>query len=380
METRSVNRRLRSQSQPSTRRGQRSQQSAALGAADRSAHGFLSHRFAYLCGRKTLTNWKNRERDFYKSLSYLCDYYGFPAPVNDQPYPANIASELHRVRELLCDQSREYTLEVVEDDDGGICLMVEQVVDTMQDLYYIPVRPLWDMKALADRPAADLLMSVFAYLVEVVGVPFYTKYGYVAFQYDQLVDYYKYEYEDEEDTESVAECIAELDAAHKNGAVFYRNLTSHRHLHAFGRRLRRFKPVTPREQAIWLVATKLFALYKDYPTRRLEDTINEQVFITDDGEVDSDYEASERISVDMYVSFIWDFDYIHDQIVETFNQCEYANASGVDEPRTVIFFDQPHPKPTHDLTFDRALFTLIDELIAAMAPPKAHENNNQAVS
>ena len=104
------------------------------------------------------------------------------------------------------------------------------------------------------------------------------------------------------------------------------------------------------------------------------------MFITDEGEVDSDYESSERISVDMYVSFIWDYDYIHDQIVETFNQCEYANASGVDEPRAVIFFDKPLPKPTHDLTFDRALFGSIDELIAALAPPKAHEDNNPTVS
>jgi len=350
MEDTTAIRRIDRQAEPSAR----CERSKAKPAKERTRrlnrNGFLNHRFLPFWqygGNKT-----QAEREFKHSLSNLCGYYRIDLPEMKGPFPQNIYSGLQMVIENLKAVDNKLSCIIAEDDNHVATLATVKRYDTGMTLYYIPVRPLWQwMQSGEAQKITDLLLCVFAYLAQVVRVPYYTEQDtYLSYQYQTLEEWVN---DDQEEEEYRKQQLDELYTMQNSGLKVYAKIILPDRLAAFESVVQRSNATEAWEQEWLTVATAFLQLYQRYPNRSVFDHIQSDLLYP---------EGEDRIRADQYISFYWSGnDCFQDCLFEMIDN-HFQEIAYMDEPMHITLFDGQPENAIPDFDFETRLFDLIDQL------------------
>lgn len=322
-------------------------------------NGFLTHSFQPFLSLP-FANFGQGEKEFFQSLENLCQLYGWQAPdTSGLPFPQNVSAVLEKLSSQRFDGASGMLL---QDKGCPAKLATVKTYDTNFCLYYIPVRPLWQMKNEQHKqPFFEITRTLFAYLYQVVGIPFFREQGYLDGSYDALENWIK-EIDDEydKDTDDKEEAIyrkrqfAELELLKKAGDELLPEIKKPLDMAQWEEQIRQI-PVTEKHgRELRAVAEEFLKLAKDYPKRAIKDTMHYELY--DAG--DSDY----QIYWENYISFYWSGeDSLQEMLYKMVND-EFQEMGYQEEPIAIQWFDSPQAKPHHDFDFETRLFSLLDEL------------------
>ena len=351
---------------PKTRRLGRCRSRSAKPFAQRAnredRHGFLRHVFSPMW-RVESNGWQKAEREFFVSLGHVCDHFELPVPdVRGMAYPRNAGAALTRLNEHLEYRDGSRKCLIIRDDNHRATLAVRQRYNTGRCLYYIPVRPLWNIVRTASlQPLAELLMSVYAYLYRVARVPFYADEGeYLHTAYEMLLEWVLEA--DDENEEVKAEMdfrAAEMEQLMSAGKSIALDLRQEHWLENFRSNLDAFKGSEVQDMEIASLAEDFLNLYVAYPDKSLFENMRLDFFATDEEDV--------GIYGEMYISFYWSaFDHFYDSLFDMVNN-EFQECGEMEEPTVIQIFDRPQTDADQiDFDFEKRLFTLIDRLCEIM--------------
>lgn len=313
-------------------------------------NGFLTHKF--------LPFWQysgNKERavrEFKNSLTNLCEYYGFTTPQLTGDFPQNIYQMQQVVIAELKAVDSKLSCIIAEDENHTATLATVKHYDTGMTLYYIPVRPLWQwMQSGHSQSITDLLLGVFAYLEQVVRIPYYTEQdSYLAYQYQIIEDWVN---DDQQEEEYRQQQLDELYTMQNSGLKVYTEIIKPDRLIGLENIVHGFQ-VTEEWQQEWkTVAEQFLGLYQQYPKRSIFDHIQPDLLCPED---------EDRISADQYISFYWSGnDCFQDCLFEMINN-HFQEIAFMDEPSHVQLFDHLPEKAIPDFDFETRLFDLLNEL------------------
>jgi hypothetical protein len=351
METTTALRRMDGTIKPSARCKRGTAQPAKKRTCGADRNGFLSHQFKLFWAYDG--NRERAEREFYCSLSHLCKHYALAMPecVNGH-FPQSIYDTLQAVSEQLKKRDGKMHCIVAKDERHTATLAIVRQYDTGMTLYYIPVRPLWHwVNSKEGKHIADLLLGVFAYLYQVVGIPFFSESGsYLASEYDyieQMVD----EEQDEEPYRQKQK--DELYVMKNAGLKLLKQIGEQERLAQFETTILNFRHTDKWELDWELLAIDFLQLYRQYPTRNIFDQIHSGLL----------YPADEdRISADQYISFYWSGDDCLAECLFDMINAHFQEIAYMDEPMHVQLFDNPPENLTPDFDFETRLFDLINKL------------------
>jgi len=351
MENPTAIRQFSGQAQPPARCRRGTAQPAKKRTRRHHRNGFLKHRFQPFYQYNG--NKARAEREFLCSLSNLCKHYALPVPETvNGVFPQYVYQTRQIISEKLKGVDNQISCIVAEDDRHVATLATVRRFDTGMTLYYIPVRPLWYwMQDKDSQPIADLIFGMFAYLEQVVRVPYYTEQdSYLASQYETLEEWVKDEQEDEPYREKQKD---ELYTMRNSGLKIYAQIIDPKRLADFENVVQHFQ-AKEEWQADWLLVAKGFLLlYQQYPERSVFDHIQSDLLYPQD---------EERIYADQYISFYWSGnDCFQDCLFEMIDN-HFQEIAYMDEPAHVTLFDYPPENTTPDFDFETRLFDLINDL------------------
>jgi hypothetical protein len=336
----------RGQAQPATKRTRRA-----------NGNGFLDHSF--------LPFWSfrgNRERiarEYFNSLANLCQFYGLETPETDLPFPQNIYATWQAVEKQVSATNRANHCMILQDKGKQAVLSVVKTFDLSHCLFYIPVRAYWQCSQSAKHTAiTELVTVIFAYLHQVVDIPFYAQSGtFMDYQYDTLEQWVS-ETEDKGNTDEEdkawrqqqEDTLYELRRAGGHIMPIIKNPDWLKRMYTI---VTNFHHRDKHELEWELLAIEFLQLYRQYPKRSLADSIHPDLVYPDE---------EERISVWEYMSFYWsDKDCFQHELLEMIN-CSFQERPVMDEPATVHYFDTMPDPDKKDFDFETRLFDLIERL------------------
>ncbi len=351
MEATTAIRRIHRQAKPLARCKRGSAQPGTERTRRPDRNGFLRHRFQPLWQYNG--NRERAEREFLCSLSILCKHYDLqiPACVNNG-FPHNIYQTQQIISDRIKSIDDKLSCIVAKDDTHIATLATVKRFDTGMTLYYIPVRPLWHwVQCSQSQPLAELIICLFAYLEQVVKVPFYTEQGsYLASQYETLEQWVNDEQEDEPYRDKQ---LDELYTMQNAGLKIYAQIINPQRLAAFESVVQNFQPRENWESDWKSVAEAFLHLYKQYPERSVFDHIHSDLLYPQD---------EDRIYADQYISFYWSGnDCFQDCLFEMIDN-HFQEIAYIDEPAHVQLFDRTPENATPDFDFETRLFDLINDL------------------
>lgn len=182
------------------------------------------------------------ERDFYASAKNLCSLYGMAQPPRSGvPFPFNLSRDLEGLRQGLKARGHQIDLRLLEMEEKT-CLATVETFSTQSTLFYLPVLPMLNLLENSERRAVgELLQSVFAYLLQVVGVPhFASDYGYLGGIYEMLSDWWSEDGYAEDEAERLAH-EAFFERLWHHGKISLHLLSEKSALDDFGQRVNGFK-------------------------------------------------------------------------------------------------------------------------------------------
>lgn len=319
-----------------------------------AADGFLSKSFSPVIGRNLalLGSTAEIQKEYFNSLNNLAAFYKLKIPSVFGGYPVNVKQSFQAVKDQFDSLKTGLELIIVKDEERKACISTAKRCDTGMCLFYIAVKPL---AALFQNPykkhQANLLLSVFAYLHQVAGVPDFHD-GYVGSEYEYIFD----SYTDGSADVDEEDCKAFLQW-HKTMTFFGRKLfKSIRHpyqLQQLETRVENFIAKTEKDNELLAVSKQILALYLTYPSRRIFDIVPYEFF---------DPDEEQRILPDQYISFFWDAGgLMYDQLMEFIN-VDFQEISCTEEPVAFQYFDKPQQETKHDLSFEEAFFSCLHNL------------------
>jgi len=316
--------------------------------ADRN--GFLTHRF--LPFWEYSGNRERAEREFQNSLSNLCQHYGLQLPEQDASFPQGIYQTLQVVIGKLKAVDSTLSCIIAQDEEHIATLATIKRYDTGMMLYYVPVRPLWHwMQSSQGQRLSELIICLFAYLEQVVKMPFYTEQSsYLAGQYETLEQWVNDDQEDEADRDRQ---LDELYTMQNAGLKIYAQIIKPENLAQFENVVQNFNPQEDWEQDWQMIATEFLQLYRQFPLRSVFDHIHSDLLYP---------KEEDRIYADQYISFYWSGnDCFQDCLFEMIDN-HFQEIAFMDEPAHVALFDRLPQNLTADFEFETRLFDLIDKL------------------
>lgn len=304
----------------------------------------------------------NREqiaREFFGSLANLCQHYGFKIPESDLPFPQNIYAIFQAVEKQVRAFDREHHCLILSHKRKRAVLSVVRTFDLSHCLFYIPVRPYWNwMQDPEQKAITELVTVIFAYLHQVVDIPFYAESGsFLDYQYDSLENWLNEtgdegmnDAENKEWRTRQENTIYELRRAGGHIMPLIKNPDQ----------LSRMESVIlnyhhrDKHELEWeLLAIEFLQLYRQYPKRSVMDSIDLELVYPDE---------EERIMAQEYMSFYWsDKDCFRHELLEMIN-CSFQERPVMDEPTAVHFFDTLPEADRKDFDFETRLFDLIERL------------------
>ena len=357
METTAIIRRTGRAVKPPARCGRGQAKSVKERTRRSDGNGFLNHgflRFWSFTG-----NGERIAREYFHSLANLCKHYGLAIPQTGLPFPQNIYSTWQAVEKQVRDINRDHHCMILQAKGKQAVLSVVKTFDLSHCLFYIPVRAYWHWSQCDEHQAiTELVTVIFAYLHQVVDIPFYAECGsFMDCQYDTLEQWIS-EAEDEgnNDGEDKAwhqqqeETLYELRRA---GGHILPIIKNPEWLTKMERIITNYHHRDGHELEWELLAIEFLQLYRQYPKRSLADGIHEDLVYPDE---------EERIRVCEYMSFYWsDKDCFQHELLEMIN-CSFQERPVMDEPTAVYYFDTLPDPDRKDFDFENRLFDLIERL------------------
>ncbi|NHA02664.1 hypothetical protein G7092_02590 [Mucilaginibacter sp. HC2] len=358
METTSIIRGVRREVRPLTRCKRSSAKPAKKRTKGTHRNGFLTHSFQPFVSLP-FHGYGQGEKEFFQSLKNFCQLYNWQAPdVSGLTFPQNISAVLEKLSAQRFDGASAM---LIQDKGCPARLATVKTFDTNFCLYYVPVRPLWQMKNdKAKQPCYELTRTLFAYLYQIIGIPFFREPGYLDNSYDSLENWIR-EIEDEDDDEENdyrKRQFAEFNLMKSAGDTLLPDIKAPFDLETWQAQLQQI-PVTDKQgRDLREVANELLKLAKDYPERAIKDTMHYEL-----------HEASEddySIYWENYISFYWSGnDTLQHMLFEMVNN-EFQEMGYQEEPVAIQWFDTPQEKAHHDFDFETRLFFLLDELTGVL--------------
>ncbi|MBX2948069.1 MAG: hypothetical protein KF704_02230 [Crocinitomicaceae bacterium] len=303
------------------------------------------------------------EKDFYASHGDLSERLNIDCsnPNPDFPYPYNIAKSLSELQHQLRSTGDGWRNVRLVEHDGRLFFANQEFYGTGSTLLYIPVIPLYRLSRMQGRKkVAELLLSVFAYLYQSAGIPYYRDQStYLYWQYESAEEAI---FNEGEQVEQVF--LDELEASRVIGDIMKRKITNAENLTRFGERLERFEGRDYFERICFDIAKEIYGLSEQSPGLQF----NRRTAINrywDDEE--------SGIMMNQYVSFVPTLDgdladYVFDGI--NYDLQEY---SAVEEPVRYIPFDN-REIAGNDFAFEMVLLLQTNKLIELLVTIKNLES------
>ena len=331
-------------------------------------NGFLTHSFqpfwAYY-GKQEIA-----EREFFGSLSNICRYYDLLVPdVSGELFPQNIYKAWHLTAERIQHIDHKMDCIILKDDKHSASIATVRQFNTDMTLYYIPVRPLWKWSQVAQaQPLAEIVTALFAYLHQVVGIPWYTDRGsYLGGQYnyvEEMINEDEYNYANGDadgDENSVDEDkayreiqLGELYTLQNAGHHLFDKISDPQCLERMEELVLKYVDAENSDKEWAILAIEFVQLYRQYPERSFFDHIHPELHYP---------EIEERIDAEQYISFYWSGnDTLTDTVFEIIN-CDLQEKGVTDEPITIEVFDTLENKGTDNFGFETRLLALINRLV-----------------
>jgi len=307
-----------------------------------------------------LNNWKSKEREFFNSLSFLANLYGFlpPAP-DDHPYPVNIIRALE-IATGHVQKTRPYTeLLIVQDDSHSATIATNTSLPFGSFLCYIPLQPLdWLWKKPERRPKAELLASVLAYVHQVLRIQTFTDENAWLYWYYDLMRTPE-EIEGRDDMQQILEACQEAYKGGKRASKIIRDKT---HLRQLRDRIKRFQPADKNSTELHRLAVQAGNLYRLYPNRSIHDSIPSDVEPSEEESMEDYIEQCKPLESHEFLSFWWKSEgLLADTIIEWVNT-DLQETTWLDAQTEQQLFDQPQPSIIRNLDFEEKVLDLLDGL------------------
>jgi len=320
-------------------------------------NGFLNYQF--------LPFWSfsgNRERiarEYFNSLANLCQYYQLPLPVSKQPFPQNIYATWQEVEKQVRAADGNSHCVILQDKGKQAVLSVIKTFDLSHCLFYIPVRAYWHWSQCAEhKRITELVTVIFAYLHQVVDIPFYAESGsFMDYQYDTLEQWISEAEDegnnDEEDSAWRSQQEDTLYELRRAGGHMMPVIKNPDWLGQMEKIVTSFRHRDEHEREWELLGIEFLQLYQQYPERSLTDSIHPDLLYPDE---------EERITVYQYTGFYWsDKDCFKYELLDMIN-CSFQEMPVMDEPAAVYHFDRMPEHDRTDFDFENRLFDLIERL------------------
>ncbi|MFH6943379.1 hypothetical protein [Flavobacterium sp.] len=326
-----------------------------FGSARPFTDGFLRHSFLPLfeMGKKVPDQFQV-EKNFFASLALLSGLYGFRVMgTKDKPYPYNILLAHEDIQKQLNSLGRDIELSIMQEQNSSVKLATKHIYNTCNTLYYIPVLPLYRLlQNRKQKKTAELLLSVFAYLYHIAGIPYYREdISCLFYHYECMEEWIIDELEDEE-SEDGNSMISELNTASYYGDVMHRKMYNPYHLSVFEKRIGSYKFNNSFEKDCLNVAKQALTLMLEYPANTIFQNTSNEVFESEEG----------IIRAEQYISFIAETDgQLYENIARVIND-ELNECSEIEEPTLLQIYDAQNELTHKALDFECRLFPLLNDL------------------
>lgn len=292
------------------------------------------------------------DRDFKKSLSLIAKKFNLSLQdCGNIPFPYNIAESMADLKKQLKKAETDWKEVRLIHHNNSTYFAKEDRYDTGMTLYYIPVIPLYNILHNSETAqASQLLLSVYAYIYQVLGVPYYrTDDCYLYSMYETLENWI---YDDgaEEDF------IQEIDDAKAIGDFMLKLISDPKNLLGYKNRIKSFVAKTDFDKQCHSVAKSFFGLLTKYPKVRIDRKFYPLRFR-------EEIEDIERpIALDNYVSFCASIQgCLFESLCQSVND-DLQEYCEIDEPTRFIPYDNRRIKE-NNFDFESKVFNAIDNLI-----------------
>jgi hypothetical protein len=307
------------------------------GPALSAYHGFLNYSFLPLIAEEhhELKEGEKAEKEFFQSLAYLAGLYKFDLPPErNEVYPYNMTLAYQHAAAGLKKIRPELSLIVVQDERHTACLATTKVFDTTSASYYINVRPLHLLLQKKESKAtAALLLSLFAWLHQIVKVPYYTdKRTYLFYCYRIINEWIK-------EKPGAGNAL-------KAGAGIHKKIALPYHVEMFSRRVDEFTPIGSWERSLHVISRQALGLYTKYPSHSVFNMVKNNLLEP----------GRERVRLEQYLSFFWD-----EKDMLYYSMIGYVN-TGLEKMDTIDGPMAIQQQEQHDLDFAERLFGQVEEL------------------
>ncbi|TFF34544.1 hypothetical protein [Mucilaginibacter psychrotolerans] len=355
MQTLSAIRNIRPKPQSTTRCAGRTKGQSQISPGTPSTDGFLNHTFIPVCEpAKRLPEQSETEIGFFRSASHLAKLHNLTlSDVSGYAYPYNILLAHREIRTKLNRQPYETELLITKTgNDKQVALATEQVYEVGNQLYYIPVIPLYRfLRKKENRRCGALLLAVMSYLYREAGVPYYRDEGW--FMYDE------YDMNKEcfleclrENPDDYEEDISDILRNDVCGDIMQRKLFNPYHLKHLDDNIARFKPANPFQEECHLIAQDTLQLFRDFS----KNSIFQNIAPPDEDDDNDDIPTPET-----YIAFIGDGKgWVYENIERSVNDY-LGNYSQMALPSRTQVFDGTDNE-VKNLEFEYRLFEIIENL------------------
>lgn len=319
-----------------------------------TADGFLRQPFLPLFEQsENLPDPEQTQKGFFDSLAILTRLYGFePLDIANKSYPYNILLLHADIQKQFRKSQQDIELKILE-DDGKVKLATNHTYNTSNTLYYIAVLPLYRLlQNKKHKQTAELLLSVFAYLYHIAGIPYYREnHSYLFYQYECMEEWLIDDLENEESEEGNS-IISEFNKAIYYGDVMLRKMYNPYHLNCFQKRIDNYNISNFFEKECLSVAKTALALLLEYPNDTIFKNTSNQKY--DNDEV--------VIKAEQYISFVAESDRVlYENIARIVND-EFNECSEIEEPTLLQIYDAENILSDKALDFEYRLFPLLNDL------------------
>jgi len=337
------------------KRRRRTKQQVKKCAAFPANNGFLRKAFVPIISRQLgmLGQPQKIETEFYQSLKNLTAFYDLDLPdFGDLGYPLNVAKSFGKAKELFDKKSTGLELVILKNKQHKSCVTTVKTYNTGMSLFYVAVKPLYLLfNSPHQKAKANLLLSIFTYLYQVAGVPYFLD-GFLGSEYDMIYEWYTNDPADYDETD-YNEIMESFRVMNYFGAKLLKSIRHKYHLQQFQNRVQHFIPKTPNDGELQSVGIELLNIYLQCPDRSIFKNIQNTLIGTPE---------EDRILPDQYISFFWDDKgAVYEQLMETIN-VSFQEISGIDEPTAIQCFDHRQDKESHDLEFENKFFNSLGNL------------------
>jgi hypothetical protein len=234
---------IHAQSRLSQRRSRSKKGQAKRCSADPAQFDFLNFRFEPLVSHDWpyLSDQSEIEKGFFTNLDHFCECYNIERfEEKKEVYPYNIFLGFQYAQECLEQINADLELMICSKDDGNVTIATAETLCTGNTLYYLPASRSYSIRKEEGNKAADLLLSLYAWLYQVVRIPSYAvESNYLNYVHD-MIRIWLCESREEYDNDEFAESITEVRRASYFGKKFLKSVSNPYHLQWFSNRLNRF--------------------------------------------------------------------------------------------------------------------------------------------